>query len=291
MSNVRYIIISPVRNEAEYIRETIGSVVSQSILPAQWIIVDDGSSDKTGQIIDEAASEYDWIKALHREDRGLRRAGVGVMEAFYTGFELIGTEQWDYLVKLDGDVTFEPNYFERCFARFDEEPRLGIAGGLVCKVVEGKRCEESKVDPAFHVRGPTKIYRRECWQAIGGLISATGWDSVDELKANMKGWLTRTLPDIELVHHRPTGAAYGAWSNWVKNGRANYVAGYHPLFMLLKCFSRAFSRPYGIAAAGLWVGFCSGLLRREWRVDDPEFLRYFREQQFRRLMGRPSLWS
>jgi glycosyltransferase involved in cell wall biosynthesis len=291
MTNIRYIIISPVRNEAEHLGRMIDSVISQSVRPARWIIVDDGSSDDTGRIIDEAALRHDWITALHRDDRGRRRAGEGVMEAFYTGFKLISREQWQYLVKLDGDLTFEPDYFERCFSRFAEEPRLGIAGGLVCKVVNGERVEESKVDPAFHVRGPTKIYRRECWEAIDGLVSATGWDTVDELKANMKGWSTRTLSDIEIVHNRATGAAYGAWPNWVKNGRANYVAGYHPIFMLLKCISRALSKPYGIAAAGLWVGFCSGYLRRVWRVDDPEFMRYFRQQQFRRLLGRPNLWS
>jgi glycosyltransferase involved in cell wall biosynthesis len=291
MKNVRYIIISPVRNEAEHLGQTIDSVLSQSVRPVRWIIVDDGSSDDTGRLIDEAALRHDWIMALHRDDRGRRRAGEGVMEAFYTGFKVISREQWQYLVKLDGDVMFEPDYFERCFSRFAEEPRLGIAGGLVCKVVNGKRLEESKVDPAFHVRGPTKIYRRECWEAIDGLVSATGWDTVDEVKANMKGWSTRTLSDIEIVHNRPTGAAYGAWPDSVKNGRANYVAGYHPLFMLLKCISRAFSEPYGIAAAGLWVGFCSGYLRRAWRVDDPEFVRYFRQQQFRRLLGRPNLWS
>jgi biofilm PGA synthesis N-glycosyltransferase PgaC len=291
MTDTRYVIISPVRNEAEHLKNTITSVVSQTIQATQFIIVNDGSTDETGAIAEEAAKRHSWIKSVSRPDRGVRRAGEGVMEAFYAGFGLLGGEQWHYLVKLDGDVTFGPDYFERCFAHFAAEPRLGIAGGLVCKSVNGVLSEESTVDPAFHVRGPTKIYRRECWQDIGGLVPATGWDTVDELKANMLGWSTRTLPEIKIVHHRSTGAAYGAWSNWVKNGRANYVAGYLPVFMLLKCISRAFRRPYGIAALGLWVGFCGGYAKRAWRVDDPKFVRYFRRQQMRRLLGRPSLWS
>jgi len=291
MTNIPYVIISPLRNEAEYIQNTIESVLSQTIRPTQWIIVDDGSTDATGRIIQEAAARHTWIKTVHRADRGVRLAGEGVMEAFYAGFRLLGNERWQYLAKLDGDLTFEPDYFERCFARFAEEPELGIVGGLVCKMVKGALCAESKVDPAYHVRGATKIYRRECWQAIGGLVQAAGWDIVDELKANMLGWSTRTLPDLKIVHNRSEGAAYGTWPNWVKNGRANYVAGYHPVFMLLKCISRVFKRPYGIAALGLWVGFCSGYAKRIWRVDDPAFLRYFRRQQARRLLGRPSLWS
>jgi glycosyltransferase involved in cell wall biosynthesis len=291
MTDIHYVIISPVRNEAEHIKKTIESVISQTVRPAQWIIVNDGSTDETGTIIEEAATLHSWIKNVYRPDRGVRRAGEGVMEAFYAGFNLIGSEQWQYVVKLDGDLTFEPDYFQRCFARFTQEPRLGIAGGLVCKIVNGTRCEESKVDPAFHVRGPTKIYRRECWQAIGGLVSVTGWDTIDELKANMLGWSTRTLSDVQIIHNRPSGAAYGAWPNWVKNGRANYVAGYHPAFMLLKCISRTFTKPYGIAAAGLWFGYCSGYLSRAWRIADPEFVRYFRGQQLRRLLGRPSVWG
>jgi biofilm PGA synthesis N-glycosyltransferase PgaC len=291
MTTIPYIIISPVRNEADYIPRTIESVLSQTIRPARWIIVNDGSKDGTGRVIDEAAAQHNWIKTVHREDCGVRRAGGGVVEAFYAGFKLLGSEPWQYLVKLDGDVTFEPEYFERCFARFAEESRLGIAGGLICNLVDGVLRPESKVDPAFHVRGATKIYRRECWEGIDGLVQAVGWDTVDELKANMLGWSTRTFADIKIVHHRPAGAAYGTWPNWVKNGRANYAAGYHPVFMLLKCISRIFKRPYGIAALGLWTGFCSGYTKRIWRVDDPALMRYFRSQQVRRLLGRPSLWG
>jgi poly-beta-1,6-N-acetyl-D-glucosamine synthase len=291
MIDFNYIIVSPVRNEAEYIQRTIASVLAQTILPKQWIIVNDGSTDATGRIIDEVATRYSWIKAVHRQDRGIRVAGGGVMEAFYTGFQLVADERWQYLVKLDGDVTFEPDYFGRCLAQFAQEARLGIAGGLVYKAANGALSPESKVDPAFHVRGPTKIYRRECWQEIGGLVSAVGWDTVDELKANMLGWSTRTLPDIRIVHHRPAGAAYGTWANWLKNGRANYAAGYHPIFMLAKCVSRFFRKPYVTAALGLWAGFCSGYVKRIWRIDDPALIRYVRTQQIYRLLGRPSLWS
>ena len=291
MTNIHYIIISPVRDEAEYIQRTIDSVVSQTIPPTQWIIVNDGSKDKTGRIIEEAATRYSWIKTVHRGDCGARRAGGGVMEAFYAGFKLLGEERWEYLVKLDGDVTFKPDYFERCFAQFIEEARLGIAGGLVCNLFNGALAAESKADPEFHVRGATKIYKRECWDDIGGLVQETGWDTIDELKANMLGWSTRTLRDIKIVHHRLAGAAYGTWSNWVKNGRANYVTGYHPAFMLLKCISRVFKRPYVIAAAGLAWGFVSSYFRGVNRGVEPEVVLYLQRQQMNRLLLKNSLWK
>jgi len=291
MTNGDYIVISPVRNEEEYLRTTIQSLVSQTRRPALWIIVDDGSTDKTGEIIDTAASRHGWIRVVHRQDRGFRRAGGGVMEAFHDGLKLIESRPWQYLVKLDGDVTLEPDYFERCFAHFAAEPRLGIAGGLVCNQVNGTLRAESGGDPPFHVRGATKIYRYECWQAIGGLMPVTGWDTLDELKANMCGWSTRTLRDVKLVHHRPAGGAYGTWPNWVKNGYANYVAGYHPLFMVAKCAKRFFEKPYMIGALGLFTGFLSGYIKRAPQAGDPSLVRYFRRQQMQRLLGRPSLWS
>jgi poly-beta-1,6-N-acetyl-D-glucosamine synthase len=289
--NIRYSIISPVRDEAEYVERTIDSVASQTIRPIQWVIVNDGSTDATGRLVEEAATQHAWIKIVHREDHGGRRAGGGVVEAFYAGLEQLEDQRWDYLAKLDGDVTFDPDYFERCFHEFALAPKLGIAGGLICKDAAGMLSAESKGDPAFHVRGATKIYRRECWKELGGLVRSAGWDTIDELKANMLGWSTLTFPDIKIVHHRPAGAAYGAWSNWVKNGRANYVASYHPLFMAVKCISRALRRPYRLEAFGLWMGFCEGYVKKGWRIDDPKLIKYFRGQQLRRLLGRPSLWS
>src|SRR5688572_18429736 len=203
MSSVQYIIISPVRNEAPHLPATIHSVASQTVTPAQWIVVDDGSTDATPQILRDAALKYPWITLVTRSDRGARKPGGGVVEAFYEGFARIKGTDWDFLVKLDGDVSFAPDYFERCFGEFAADARLGIGGGLVCIAKDGQLEEESKLDPMFHVRGATKIYRRACWDKLGQLIAAPGWDTLDELKANMLGWTTRTFRDNQLVHHRP----------------------------------------------------------------------------------------
>ena len=291
MNEASYIIISPVRNEAKYLPLTIESVTKQTLRPKRWIIVDDGSNDETGAVAEVAAARFDWIQAIHRSDRGFRKPGGGVIDAFYDGYDQIGPLDWQFVVKLDGDLSFASDYFARCLLRFQQDSRLGIGGGTVCKESAGHLLSESTVDPAFHVRGATKIYKRDCWERIGGLIHAPGWDTVDEFKANMLGWTTYTFSEIQVLHHRPAGQAQGDWKNWLKNGRANYVAGYHPLFMLLKCVSRLKSRPYGIAALGLFTGYLSGYLRRVPMVSDEQLIRYVRQQQLRRLLNRESLWT
>jgi poly-beta-1,6-N-acetyl-D-glucosamine synthase len=291
MSSLSYVIVTPARDEGEHIQKTIDSVSSQTIRPKKWVIVNDGSRDNTARIVDQAAGLHPWISVVHRPDRGSRKAGGGVMETFYAGYQLVQSDAWDFLIKLDGDLSFASDYFAQCFARFDSDPKLGIGGGTICIERNGALIEESKGDPRFHVRGATKIYRRGCWDAIDGLLRETGWDTLDELKANMLGWRTRTFPDIELKHWRASGGADGAWKNWFKNGRANYIVGYHPIFMLSKCVKRLFERPYGLAAAALFCGFLSGYLHRAPRVADTKLIRYLRQQQIARLMLRPSLWG
>jgi poly-beta-1,6-N-acetyl-D-glucosamine synthase len=291
MDGEAYAIVSPVRDEESFLRETIQSVVSQTLLPRVWIIVDDGSTDNTAAIAKASALAYPWIKVIERTNRGFRAPGTGVITAFNEGYRLIADEEWSYLVKLDGDLSFEPTYFEECFRRFARDPKLGIGGGTICQGVNGALEVEAPGDPCFHVRGATKVYKRECWKALGGLMEAAGWDTVDEYKANMLGWNTYTFPEIRLRHHRHAGGAEGTWKNWVKNGLANYVAGYHPLFMWCKCGKRMFRKPYGIGGLGLFIGFLSGYFTRYPRVNDPELIRYVRQQQLRKLCFRESLWD
>ena len=290
MSESRYIVITPARNEQENIGHTIRSMVAQTCRPAIWVIVNDGSTDNTAAIIDTAAREHAWILAVHRADRGFRKQGGGVVETFYDGFNRVASQPWDYLVKFDADLSFEPDYFERCFRKFDEDPKLGIGGGMISHPVKGVLVSESPGDPAFHVRGATKIYRRACWDQLGGLLQAAGWDTIDELRANMLGWSTRSFPDVPVQHHRFTGTADGAWKNYVKFGLANYITGYHPVFMALKCLKRVAQRPYLIGAIGLWWGFCRGYLHGVAQVNDPALIRYVRRQQLNKLILKPSLW-
>jgi hypothetical protein len=161
---------------------------------------------------------------------------------------------------------------------------------VVCCWKHGEIVEESH-DPAFHVRGATKIYRAACWKDIGELIRSAGWDTFDEVKANMLGWTTGTFKDVRAIQNKLTGSADGSWKNWVKNGRANYIVGYHPLFMLLKCLKRICNRPYIIAPIGLGCGFISGYLKGIPQIEDRQLINYLRQQQIRRLLNKSSLWK
>lgn len=288
-SEARYVIVTPVRNEDTYLEKHLASVVRQTIRPTEWIIVDDGSTDMTGAIVDRWASQHAWIKSLHRGDRGFRQAGTGVIEAFNDGYHALETHDWNFLVKLDGDLILSPDYFERCAEEFAKDARLGIGGGIVSDREDASLKFEQ--GPSFHVRGAVKMYRRACWDAIGGLITSPGWDTVDELKANYLGWHTRSFTDLRVLHCRRTGAVDGRWKDAIKNGRANYVTGYHPVFMFLKCLRRALNKPYVVEALGLFYGFVSGYIRRIPQVEDPALIKYIRRQQLRRLFLLKSIWN
>ena len=284
----RIVIITPARDEEENILKTIESMASQTHPPLRWIIVDDGSSDRSPEILREASERYEWLDFVRNEDRGFRAAGSGVVEAFYRGYERISHLEFDFLVKLDADLSFGDDYFEKCLVEFEKWPKLGIGGGVIYNTINGERVLERH--PSFHVRGATKIYRRECWEDIGGLFHVPGWDTLDEVKAQMKGWETASFPDIAIDQLRMTGGAAGQWANWKKNGRASYIAGYHPLYLAARAMKKIFRNGQLTSGIGLLTGFYSAMARREPKVDDPELLKFLRQNQRDRLMGKSSIW-
>lgn len=288
MPALRYVIITPVRDEEQFIGATIASVCAQSLLPAQWIIVNDGSTDRTGDIAEEAARQHNWIRVVHRGDRGFRKSGTGVVEAFRDGYDALTCRDWDFIVKLDGDLRLEPEYFERCFEEFHADPTLGIGGGDILHEVEGKwRVEKN---PQFHVRGATKIYRRGCWEKIGGLWPGPGWDTIDEVKANRLGWKTRSFSSLPVHHYRLTGSEEGLFRDRIKHGVACYISGYHPIFVLASSIARLAKKPRVIGAAGMLYGYIRARVTRVPRVDDPGYRAYIRGEQLKRLLGMQTIW-
>lgn len=288
-AGTRYVVVTPVRDEEQYLPLTIESMAKQTVLPLQWVIVNDGSKDRTAQIIDDAAKQYSWIRAVHREDRGYRKWGAGIIEAFYDGYRALDIADWEFMSKLDGDLSFEPDYFERAFAKFNENPKLGIGGGVLYHSTKDELVLENH--PKFHVRGGAKIYRRACWETIDGLWVGPGSDTIDEVKSNMLGWTTRSFFDIHMVHHRFTGASWGRWGGLVKDGKIDYVSGYHPLFLAAKSIVRLCRRPYILGSVALVYGYLSAFLNRMPRVDDPSVIRYLRQQQLARLFGGQTIWK
>lgn len=284
----RYVIITPVRDEEKYLEATIESVRRQTLLPSEWIIVDDGSTDRTGEILDRIAAQLPWVRVIHRTNRGFRKSGGGVMEAFYDGYHAVRCSDWDFIVKLDGDLSFAPEYFEKCWEYFRKDPDLGIGGGEIHHDLSGELKPEA--NPTFHVRGATKIYRRACWEAIGGLWQAPGWDTIDEVKANMLGWKTYTFSDLHLLHHRFTGSEEGLLRDRVKHGLACYISGYHPLYVTASCLRRLTQRPYGIGSLAIMYGFLKAHVTRPARLEDRSYVAYIRRQQLRRLCGMQTIW-
>jgi biofilm PGA synthesis N-glycosyltransferase PgaC len=285
----KYVVVTPVRDEEAYLRLTVESIIKQTIRPAEYVIVNDGSKDRTRNIIDEYAQQYSWIRGVHRQDRGFRKWGAGIIEAFYDGFHALDCQDWEFMCKLDGDLSFAPEYFEGTFQKFAQNPTLGIGGGFLYHIENEQKVWERH--PTFHVRGGAKIYRRACWEAIGGLWVGPGSDTVDEVKANMLGWSTTSFRDLEINHHRWTGAAYGRWGGIVKNGKTDYVAGYHPLFVLAKSVARVVQRPYLLGSFALVYGYLAAYLEQIPQVNDPALIQYLRRQQLAKLAGRETIWK
>lgn len=276
----KYVVITPVRNEAAYIEETLTSMVAQTVKPAQWIIVNDGSTDRTGQIVSDYATQYPWIRLINREDRGFRQRGPGVVDAFYEGFGQITHSRYDIVVKLDGDLSFEPNYFEELLNQFAANPGLGIASGLTY-VFHGNEWVTEKARHSC-TQGPTKLYRRECFEAIGGIQRSLGWDGIDDWKARMLGWQTVTFEYLRVLHHRAEGAAAGTLKSRVEQGQGAYFMGYHPLYMFARGIRRMISRPYVIGGCVMIWGYVASWLARREQVE-PELVRFVRRTQLRLL--------
>ena len=212
----------------------------------------------------------------------MRQRGKGVIEAFYAGYETL-TQEYNFIVKLDGDLSFEPDYFEALLREFSSDPQLGIAGGGVYEQPDGKTWV--LYTPKDHVRGATKMYRQTCFEAIGGLAPAMGWDGIDEWKALSLGWKVQSFLEIKMYHYRFTGAATGYLRSCIEQGNGAYRMGYHPLFMVARGVRRMTDRPYLIGGlAMIWAYFLSWL-RRDELLADPPVVRYVRRTQLSMLKG------
>jgi len=289
-NGIAYSIVSPVRNEVGTIKQTLESVISQTIRPAKWVIVDDGSTDGTSQVLASYAARHGWIGIMSYDDKGCLdyESAHGKLRQ---GLAEILSYRNDYIVKMDADITFGSTYFEDIFRRFDADPRLGIAGGWF-HVDEGDGWVPER-HPVYHVRGGSKIYRWQCWEDIGGFIPKLGYDMIDEIQAHMNGWTTKSFEDIEVRHHRKTGGSKGpvGWSAYA--GKLNYLVWYHPLYVFFKGLRIAITeRPYVIKGIALIYGFLRCYWQRQPRsIHDPEFIRFIRSQQIRKLTFRHTVWK
>ena len=286
MSTARYVLITPVRNEAEHISHTLDSVLAQTTRPQRWVIVSDGSTDATDEIVRRYAEENSLIRFLRREPDPNRNFGSKV-RAIQCGLERLADVEYEYIGNLDGDVAFTPEYFEKLFDQFESDPKLGIGGGLIHEMIAG-RWTPAVMSPTWSVSGAVQMFRRECFDQVGGYIPLPygGVDAVAEGMARMHGWRVRTFTDLPVHHYGRVGAVgRSVLRAFYDKGRREYVIGYHPVFGAVRSISRMRAAPFVVGGLSYAAGFYGAVLQRRKPAVPPEYVRFLRREQLRRLFG------
>ncbi|MEM9247685.1 MAG: glycosyltransferase [Pseudomonadota bacterium] len=281
----RYVIVSPCRNEAAYMRRTLDSVLAQSIPPALWVIVDDGSTDETPQILADYAARHPTLRIVQRPDRGTRAVGPGVIEAFYDGLDTVDLGAFDYLCKLDLDLDLPPGYFAGLLERMAAEPRLGTCSGMPWFTGPGGQRISEKCGPEMSV-GMTKFYRKACFEEIGGFVRAVMWDAIDCHRARQMGWTARAFADPALAfeHLRPMGSSdKGVLTGRRRHGAGQFFMGSDPLYFAATAVYRMAHPPYLLGGLAMLQGYASAWARGAPQLDDPGLRAFIRRYQRRAL--------
>ncbi len=283
-----YILITPAYNEEKNIERLIKSVVAQTILPKKWIIVNDGSIDRTGEITTTYESRYNFIQHLPIERKNIESYYSRKTQVFLLGYKYIDSKlKYDFLGSLDADLSFEPAYYENILKEFEANPRLGIAGGKYVYESEGK-IQKVLIDDTC-VPGSLQMFRRQCYEQIGGYVALRhgGDDTLASIMARMHGWETRSFPQYRVIQHRPVGTA-GKTTLQAKfyQGFTEYGVATHPAFMLAKSLRRMFfEKPYFFASAARLAGFLYASVRREKKRIPESAVRFVRKEQLGRLLS------
>jgi len=281
----RYVLISPCRNEAQYIRQTLESVLGQSIRPAKWVIVDDGSTDETPQILAAYARKHEWIEIVTRSDRGRRAVGPGVIDAFYAGYATIDVDDYDYLCKLDLDLRLPPRYFEILMQRMAANPRLAACSGKL--FIEENRVLVHEGQGEEAAIGASKFYRVSCFKELGGFVREVMWDGIDGHRCRMRGWIACSLdePELRFVHLRPMGSSeQSIYAGRMRHGFGQYFMCTGLLYMPASALNRIGEKPYVLGSLAMLWGWIKSAVQRKPRYEDPEFRRFLRRYHRRALL-------
>ncbi|HEY8750500.1 MAG TPA: glycosyltransferase family A protein [Tepidisphaeraceae bacterium] len=278
----KYALITPCRDESKYARRTLESIIAQSVQPALWIIVDDGSHDQTPEILAEYAAKYRFIKVIRREDRGFRKLGGGVIDAFYEGFKSLQQEDFEYVCKLDLDLDLPPRYFETLMRRMELNPRIGTASGKPWFAgPDGRQVSEMCGDE--NSVGMIKFYRLSCFKQIGGFVPELMWDGIDGHRCRMQGWIASSWDDVELrfEHLRPMGTSHkNWWTGRVRHGVGQYYMGTGPIYMLASALFRMTRPPILVGGVAMMWGYLKSLIERKPRYDADGFRKFLRHYQW-----------
>jgi glycosyltransferase involved in cell wall biosynthesis len=286
---LRYVLVTPARNEEAFLENTIRAVVGQTVRPLRWIIVSDGSTDRTDDLVKSSAAQHDWIELLRMPERRDRQFAAKAY-CFNAGYERLKPLQFDLVGNLDADITFEPDYYEFLLRQFVESPKLGVAGTPF--VEDAARPEEHTYSRHHanlqHVSGACQLFRRECFEAVGGYVPVKGGaiDWIAVTTARMRGWQTRTFVEKVCFHHRRIGTA---GSNQFKArfhyGRKAYYVGGHPLWEFSRGIFQMGQRPFILGGLCFLTGYAWACATRMHRPVSPELMAFHRREQMARLKG------
>jgi poly-beta-1,6-N-acetyl-D-glucosamine synthase len=277
---MKHIVVMPAHNEAALIGRTLQSIVEQTERPDRLVVVDDGSTDATPEIVRQFMASHDWIALIGGRGGGGRR--YRVVEVFNQGYEHVRGEAFTYISKIDADLIFQPDYFERLFIVMDADETIGAAGGVLQEVTASGRRHRLRM-PDNHVPGPIKTIRKRVFEEMRGFVPMLGWDIIDLVKIRSFGYRTVCIPDLVVTHLRQTAAATGILRGNVRMGHGAYVIGTHPLFALGRSVYRMFEPPYVLAGLALGYGYFRSWFRGAEQMPDQNLISALRAEQIHRL--------
>jgi glycosyltransferase involved in cell wall biosynthesis len=282
---MKYLLITSAKNEERYIPYTINSVVKQSILPEAWMIISDGSNDRTDVIIQEYAATYRFIKYFRMgedEKRNFKSKALAINK----GYELIKSTPHDYIGILDADISFDADYFKFIISHMESDASLGIGGGIILELINGKYVPQ-KIS-TISVAGAVQFFRRECFKEIGGYkpLCGGGEDAAGEITARSKGWKVQTFKDLEVRHHRRViSGSRNAYSNSIRHGISCYLLGYHPVFHVIACLSKVHSKPIILGSFLAIMGYFWACAKRHRKELPEDVISFLRKEQIARLLS------
>ncbi len=291
----RLLLISPVRNEETHIELVAEALARQTRPPDLWLVVDDGSTDRTPEILARLAERIDFMRVL---DAAAERTRTGVVKdrlataaevrAFNLGLGSVAWQDYTHVAKLDGDTELPPNYFETLMGEFERDPELGLAGGVYADPdpdPEGDGWKVVGIPTDYHVPGTLKCYSRACFEAIGGMRERLAWDTIDEAYARMYGYRTRAFPYLVARHHRPWGSADGTLRGRARHGQCAYIVHFTLPWAILRALKQMRTRPRVISGIAFLYGYLRSAALRVERVDDPAFRKFVRRELRTRMLG------
>ncbi len=283
VAHLAYVLVTPARNEAAFIEKTIQSMVEQTVLPLRWVIVDDGSTDETAAVVRRYLAGNPWIELVQRPVR-LDRSFAGKVQAFNAGYERLKDLDFEVIGNLDADISFDRDHFEFLLSKFAGDPILGVAGTVFREA--GYNSETDSFEGRKHVSGQCQLFRKKCWDDIGGYIPhrAGGIDWMAVTTARMKGWKTESFREKWFQHHRHLGTAERSlFASSFAYGEKDYYLGGHPLWEVFRVAYRATKQPYIVDGLALGLGYCWAFLRQTTRPVSSELMAFHRKEQMAKL--------